>query len=179
MATQHAASTLSARAPARYGSGCGLPWVTSSPVIVAANECSGADIRTASANRRHDIVTSTQGIDASRHAVSSSMAPGRHGNSCCMRSITPSINLSTNATGSISTPAARNAAAVSRRSEPISEAASDSVQVPPNSLTSSCSHSIQYGSVSTSVPSMSHSTAASSAIVGRLDPVSQLSRGRQ
>ena len=36
MATQDAASTLSARAPARYGSGCGLPWVTSSPVIVVS-----------------------------------------------------------------------------------------------------------------------------------------------
>ena len=40
------------------------------------------------------------------------------------------------------------------------ERASSSLHVPPYASTSSCSHAIQYGSVSTSVPSMSHRTAA-------------------
>ena len=43
------------------------------------------------------------------------------------------------------------------------ERASASVQRPPNSATSSSSAAIQYGSVSTSVPSMSHRTAAGGA----------------
>lgn len=46
------------------------------------------------------------------------------------------------------------------RSFPTSSVPSSSVHVPPNSSTSSCSAIIQYGSVSTRVPSMSHSTAA-------------------
>ena len=46
------------------------------------------------------------------------------------------------------------------------ERASSSVHVPPNEATSSCSHAIQYGSVSTSVPSMSQRTAAGGAATG-------------
>ena len=46
------------------------------------------------------------------------------------------------------------------------DCASSSVHVPPNDATSSCSHAIQYGSVSTSVPSMSHRTAAGGAATG-------------
>ena len=46
------------------------------------------------------------------------------------------------------------------------ERASSSVHVPPKAATSSCSHAIQYGSVSTSVPSMSQRTAAGGAATG-------------
>src|SRR5690606_37836144 len=53
-------------------------------------------------------------------------------------------------------------AAASRRSNPTSEWASASVHTSPYSATRANSLAIQYGSVSTSVPSMSHSTADSS-----------------
>ena len=61
-ATQSRGDTDSARAAARYGSGCGLPRRTSSPTIVAANEPRGSSATIASASRRHDIVTSAHGI---------------------------------------------------------------------------------------------------------------------
>ena len=48
----------------------------------------------------------------------------------------------------------------------MTDRASSSVHVPPNSATNACSAAIQYGSVSTSVPSMSHRTAAGGAATG-------------
>ena len=75
---RHAASgsTPSAAAAARYGSGSGLPLVTSSPVIDAANDPAGAAAITASASRRHDMVTIAHGSPAATHSASSSRGAG-------------------------------------------------------------------------------------------------------
>ena len=53
--------------------------VTSSPTMVAANDPRGSSPTTASANRRHDMVTRAQGIPSVRSSASRSRAPGRHG----------------------------------------------------------------------------------------------------
>ena len=141
--------------------GIGLAVGTSSPVIVAVNEPSGAASTTEAASRRHAIVTSTHGIPAERHAASSSRAPGRHGMCSATRARTQSRSASTICGGSRSTPPrSRSWTAASSRSDPTRECASASVQTPPWSATSVRSHAIQYGSVSTSVPSMSQKIAA-------------------
>ena len=79
IAMQSRVRTPSARAAVRKGSGCGLPLATSSPAITSVNESGGSASTTASANRRHDMVTNAVGMPAALIRASSSRAPGRHG----------------------------------------------------------------------------------------------------
>ena len=168
MATQSLACTPRRLAAVRYGSGCGLPLVTSSPVMTTSNVPGGSVRTTASANRVQLIVTSACGIPALRTASNVSRAPGRHGTLRCTRAMTPSSNrLTMSSMGRSTPPCSRRIAADTRRSLPTMACAFSWSHWPPNSATNSYSHSIQYGSVSTMVPSMSHSTAAGRATARR------------
>ena len=144
MATQSSGDTPSSRAAARYGSGCGLPCETSSPVTTAAKVPSGSAPTTASASDRHDIVTSALGTPSSRSAESSSRAPGRHGTCSVTRLITRASSSSTIRSGSHGTAelSLMNVADTSR-SLPTSWWANSSLHVPPCSSTISCSAAIQ------------------------------------
>src|SRR5918999_2247882 len=107
------------------------------------------------------MVTSAHGTPARRRSSSSSRAPGRQGTSCRTLATTPSSSRSTISCGVRSMPMWRR---MNRpeviRSLPTSCSASSRLQVPPYSAARANSVSIQYGSVSTRVPSMSQSTAA-------------------
>ena len=161
MATQSFARTPSASAAVRYGSGCGLPLVTSSPVMTTSNVPGGSVFTTASAKRVQLIVTSACGMPALRSAVSVSLGarPPRHlalhaGDHAVEQPVDDLVDRQVDA-ALVAEDRGRHAQVVADHGVRLLL-----VPLPPNSATSSYSHSIQYGSVSTSVPSMSHSTAA-------------------
>ena len=144
IATQSFARTPNAAAAARYGSGCGFPFSTSSPVMTTVNEPGGSAFTTASAKRRQLMVTSAVGTPAARNWASRSLAPGRHGTLRCTRMMTPSSSRFTmSSMGSATPPWSRMTAAESRRSRPTMECAFSLLHAPPNSATSSYSVSIQ------------------------------------
>ena len=79
MATHCTGSTPSRDAARRYGSGCGLPWRTASPVITAWNVIGASASTTASVSRLQDIVTSAHGTPLALRSASRRRAPGRQG----------------------------------------------------------------------------------------------------
>src|SRR5665213_618835 len=110
------------------------------------------------------MVTSAVGTPLFLSSASNSRAPGRHGTPsassfCCTRS----VSHCTISSGSRSTPRDFRMAAEFQSPSPTSSRPSSCVHSPPNECTSSTSDAIQYGSVSTRVPSMSQRTAAGSA----------------
>ena len=101
-------------------------------------------------------------MPASRRSASSSRAPGRKGTpvsaSCRM---TSSVRRSMMSWTPIRTPASWKMRAESSSPSPTRPSACSCDHVPPKLSTSGVSAAIQYGSVSTRVPSMSQRTAAS------------------
>ncbi len=167
IATAPSASTPSSVSAVRYGSGEACPCVTRSPVTTEAKTPGGSWSTTACAIGSHDIVTRACGTPRSRSRTSSSTAPGRHGAPRRMRAVTWSLRICTIAAAGRSTPPCSiTYSAETISGLPTSACACASFHSPPWSRTSAYSASIHEGSVSTRVPSRSHSTAVGRAGVG-------------
>src|SRR6478735_11035550 len=106
------------------------------------------------------MVTNAHGIPAALVRSTKSTAPGRHGTFSSTLRTTPSRSASTISSTARSMPMCSwMYAAETVSSLPTRFSACASLHVPPYRSASSNSVAIQYGSVSTSVPSMSQSTA--------------------
>ena len=150
------------RTPAGRGRGRAWAGSTSSPAMIRSKASKSMRSTTVVAIRRSDIVTSAVGMPGGAQAGEQLLRARAERDRPCVAScpITSSVRWSTMSSTPIRTPASWKIRAESSRPMPTSWSACSCDQVPPNLSTSGVSAAIQYGSVSTRVPSMSHRTAA-------------------